>query len=315
MKPTPRYGVYDLYWQFAAKRQAIFEQRLQGSLPPWTDDPILQTYKFCNVYRAADRVSQYLIRSVIYTDEQVEPADKIFQIVMFRTYSKIETWDALLRKLGASPKLKDLESGRLKQAFDEIKTEQGGLYTSAFILCANKAFGHDEKHHNYIGLFKQMFLEDNAAQKILHIESLEVLVKYLQSFPLIGPFMAYQIAIDLNYADFVGFDEDDYTQAGPGAQRGIAKAFTDKSGLTDAEIIQWMVKNQAHEFARLGLEFKRLFGRPLKAIDCQNLFCEFDKYCRVARPELASNRSRIKAKFVENTQPIPYFFPPKWNLN
>ena len=136
---VPRVGVYDLYWQFAAKRQAIFEKRLKGATPPWTDDPILQTYKFCNVYRAADRVSQYLIRSVIYTDEQMSAADKLFQIVMFRTFSKTETWDALLQRLGESPKLKQLKSGALERALDEIKTERGGLYTSAFILCANKA--------------------------------------------------------------------------------------------------------------------------------------------------------------------------------
>ena len=34
----------------------------QGPEGPWTEDPILDRYKFCNTYRAADRVSQYLIR-------------------------------------------------------------------------------------------------------------------------------------------------------------------------------------------------------------------------------------------------------------
>ena len=62
--------VFDTYWRFAARRQSLFHRRVVGSLPPWTDDPILKFYRFTNVYRAADRVSQYLIRHVLYEGEQ-----------------------------------------------------------------------------------------------------------------------------------------------------------------------------------------------------------------------------------------------------
>jgi hypothetical protein len=56
-------------------------------------------------------------------------------------------------------------------------------------------------------------------------------------------------------------------------------------------------------------------GRPLHAIDCQGLFCETDKYCRQAAPELASARKRIKAWFTPTPEPIRLFFPPKWGIN
>src|SRR5207237_6795227 len=62
-KPTI---VYETYWRFAFERQEIFLKRARGEAPPWTHDPILQKYKFTNVYRACDRVSQYLIQEVIY---------------------------------------------------------------------------------------------------------------------------------------------------------------------------------------------------------------------------------------------------------
>jgi hypothetical protein len=77
----------------------------------------------------------------------------------------------------------------------------------------------------------------------------------------------------------------------------------------------WMVERQAEEMDRLGLPFQGLYGRPLHAVDCQGLFCETDKYCREAVPELASARSRIKARFAQNTTPIGLFFPPKWGIN
>lgn len=62
--------VFDTYWRFAAERQEVFFRRLSGSAPPWTEDPVLRAFRFTNVYRAADRVSQYLIRRVIYEGPQ-----------------------------------------------------------------------------------------------------------------------------------------------------------------------------------------------------------------------------------------------------
>ena len=77
----------------------------------------------------------------------------------------------------------------------------------------------------------------------------------------------------------------------------------------------WMCENQSDEMQRLGLPFQGLFGRPLHAIDCQGLFCETDKYCREAVPELASARSRIKARFNQSTAPLRLYFPPQWGVN
>lgn len=312
--PRPRRGVYELYWGFASKRQAIYESRLQGAARPWTDDRILATYKFCNVFRAADRVSQYMISDVACAPEKQEYADRLFQIIAFRTFSNIDTWDGVRAYLKRQPIVDDLHSGAFVEALEWVKARNGGLYTGAFILCANKAFGFDQKHKNHAALFKHMFVDQRLDRKVAAANSLEQIVEALQSFPLMGPFMAYQTAIDINYSSLVGFSENDYTQAGPGALRGLKKAFEDLGDYTPSDAILWMTENQAAEFARLGLPFYGLFGRPLHAIDCQGLFCELDKYCREAVPELASNRSRIKARFSPSAQPLTLTFPPKWGL-
>ncbi|MFZ5685711.1 MAG: nucleotide kinase domain-containing protein [Pseudomonadota bacterium] len=306
--------MYELYWTFAARRQAAFEKRLAGEPAPWSDDPILQTYKFCNVFRATDRVSQYMIRNVAYAADAGEFQDRLFQIVAFRTFSNIATWESLRCQFGEAPKLVHLRSPRFEAALDRAKTDNGGLYTGAFILCASKAFGFDEKHRNHVALFKHMFFEQDLAARIRGANSLEAVVGLLQGFPLMGPFMAYQTAIDLNYSDILDFSENDYTQAGPGALRGLKKAFLTLGDFKPSEAIQWMVDRQADEFARLGLPFRGLFGRWLHAIDCQGLFCELDKYCREAAPHLASNRSRIKARFSPSPDPMPLYLPPKWGL-
>lgn len=55
-------------------------------------------------------------------------------------------------------------------------------------------------------------------------------------------------------------------------------------------------------------------GRPLQLIDCQNLFCETDKYARVAHPDVAGRRSRIKQIFAPTASRIEHRYPPKWGL-
>lgn len=310
----PRPGAYELYWKFAYERQKAFEARARGDKGPWTDDPILQTYKFCNVFRAADRVSQYMIRDVCYNPEPSVPDDRLFQIVAFRMFSSIATWDSIQDYLGRAPIINDLASGRFEQALEQAREQNGKLYTNAFILCATNAYGQTKKHLNHIELFKDMFVNQGLGQKILNAASLKEIYDYLHTFPLMGDFMSYQTAIDINYSDLVNFSENEFTKAGPGALRGIKKVFESIGNHTPEEVIMWMVEHQDEEFKRLGYEFTGLFGRKLHAIDAQGLFCETDKYCRQALPELASARVRIKTKFTENPNPVELFFPPKWHL-
>jgi hypothetical protein len=313
--PVPRPQAYDLYWYFASERQQIYERRVAGRLRPWTNDPILQSFKFCSVFRAADRVSQYLIRDVAYSDEQCSVDDRLFQIVAFRLFSKVETWLTVTRFLGEPPRIDHLKSDSFIQALEYAKQANGGLYTGAFILCANNAYGRSLKHLNHVELLRHMFLRDNLAVRLKSARSLREIYDLLHEYPLMGDFMSYQIAIDLNYSEFINFSEDEFTRPGPGALRGIRKVFQDLGDYTPEQIVHWMVERQDQEFRRLGLRFDGLWGRALHAIDCQGLFCETDKYCREAIPELRSARKRIKAKFVASNERIQLFFPPKWSLN
>jgi hypothetical protein len=311
--PQPRPQVFDAYWEFAAERQRIYMRRLAGQTAPWTDDPVLDTYKFCNAYRAADRVSQYLIRKVIYADRTYGPKDQLLRIVLFRLFSRPATWE-LLTSANGDVTNETLENGSLATTLDEAHAAGRKLYTGAFILCATRAFGHERKHRNHLALLEQMMRPNGLIRAVARASSLGDLYEALREYPLIGPFMAYQLAIDINYSELCDFDESERSVAGPGAHRGIAKCFGDRGGWSEEEVILWTTERQEAEFERLGIDFPSLFGRRLQAIDIQNLFCEVDKYARVAFPDLKSNRTRIKARF-KPTGPLPEpFFPPKWDL-
>ena len=249
--PVPRPRIYDLYWYFASERQRMFARRVAGDPGPWTDDPILREFKFCNVFRAADRVSQYMIRDVCYHDEPCTDEDRLFQIVAFRTFSKTATWRTARDFLGRYPVLDDLADGALPSALDHARTSNGGLYTGAFILCATDAYGQSAKHRNHVELFRHMFLHDQLGAKLLETKSLREVYELLHGYPLMGDFMSYQTTIDLNYSALLDFSENEFTQAGPGALRGIKKCFEDLGDYTPAEIVLWMTERQDEEFADL----------------------------------------------------------------
>jgi hypothetical protein len=312
--PEPRPEVLDAYWHLAAERQRILFRRLAGQPGPWTHDPILASYKFCNAYRASDRVSQYLIRDVIYTDGCYSAEDQLLRIVLFRLFSKPATWE-LLCAAHEDVTCADFSVDGYGTTLDDAFAAGQKLYTAAFILCATRAYGHERKHRNHLALVEHMLGPGGLPCSVARATSLRDVYEALLQFPLIGSFMAYQLAIDINYSELCDFSETEYTTAGPGARRGIVKCFTDTDGWDDQRIIAWMTERQHDEFARLHIDFPSLYGRPLQAIDIQNLFCELDKYARVAFPSLRSNRTRIKARFSP-TGPVPApFYPPKWRLD
>lgn len=315
MEPSVRRAVHDTYWRLAAERQQIFERRARGEQGPWTADPILARFKFCNSYRASDRVSQYLIARVIYDPaaRDLEPEDVFLRIVLFRLFSKESTWEALEQATGGVRRA-TLDPALLGDVLDRLR-QRGAIYTSAFILCAHDAYGQPSKHRNHLALVSEMFKPRRLGRQLARARSLRQVYEALRGWPLIGAFMGYQLAIDLNYSDRLEFSEDEFTVAGPGAVRGLKKVFSDFAGHTPEQLIMRMVERQEQEFEHLSLPWGGLFGRRLHAIDCQGLFCETDKYSRQAFPELKSNRVRIKQAFRPAPAPLPLFYPPKWNLN
>jgi len=308
-----RQEVYDLYWYFAYERQNIFWKKLNGESAPWTNDPILREYKFCNSYRVNDRVSQYLLKNVIYNGKKYSDEDMLFRIILFKLFNKESTWELLLENFD------DITLGGFdveKYSMVLEKAISGGIkiYNDAYISCANKAFGYDRKHDNHLALLNKMFNIDKIQTKILKCKTMGEAFNIIKGYPLIGNFMAYQLVTDINYSDVVNWRENEFTVAGPGSLRGIKKCFIDRGNLSNEDIIKYMYEHQDEEFKRLNLPFKRIGNRKLQLIDIQNIFCELDKYCRQALPDLKSNRTKIKKKYSAKANKIDYIYPPKWNI-
>lgn len=305
--------VFDTYWRFAAERQAAFLRRVEGLPWPWTDDPVIRAYRFTNVYRAADRVSQYLIRHVLYEGLQSEE-EVFFRALLFKLFNRIQTWE-LLESAVAPITWAAFDHERYSRVLDASMDSGKSLYSAAYIM-PSPSFGDCRKHRNHLHLLEHM-MRDGAPRRVAKAASLAEVFGVLRSYPSIGEFLAYQFAIDLNYSDMIDFSESEFVVAGPGARSGIRKCFRNQAGYSDADVIRAVRDAWEGEFSRRGLVFRTLWGRPLQLIDCQNLFCEVDKYARVAHPEFigTSGRVRIKQQFKANNDPLPQWYPPKWGLN
>jgi hypothetical protein len=308
--------VYDTYWRFACERQEIYFRKIDGSPSPWTEDTILGAYRFTNAYRAADRVSQYLIRRVIYSKgECVDPDEILFRVLLFKFFNRIETWELLEHELcsvrWSAFSFKEYDR-ILTRAIDSGKR----IYSAAYIMPVCNAYADGRKHRSHLRLIEKM-VRDGMAQRLTVANQMADVFNILRTYPMLGDFLAFQFTIDLNYSALTDFSEGEFVLPGPGARDGLRKVFVDPGGYTDADLVRYVADRQEEEFARCGLRFRSLWGRRLQLIDCQNLFCEVDKYARIRHPNVLglSGRMRIKQKYNSNgSSPAPWF-PPNWKLN
>ena len=125
---------YDYWWRFACERQEVYYRRLRGEAAPWTDDPVLGQYRFTNAYRAADRVSQYLIKNVIYSEGLPQsPNEVVFRVLLFKLFNRIETWEALRGDL-STVALADDPFARIDAILAGELAAGRPIYSAAYIM-------------------------------------------------------------------------------------------------------------------------------------------------------------------------------------
>jgi hypothetical protein len=317
---------FESYWRFAAERHGIYLKRLKGEPPPWTADRILQASKFTNSFRVLDRVSQYLLKEVIYKPELPTTIQEVtFRVLLFKMFNSIPAWEVLVQTFG-TPTWAEFDQAAYAKALGDAWNGGKGkgveIWNLAYVQNQNYRTDLPTKHQRYLALVEEM-MDDRIDERLQGPQTYEQAFNILRHYPLHRQrFLPMQHLTDLNYSPVIDFDENDFVVAGDGAVRGIRKCFGLPSvSVQEAQsIIYQFVDEQEVYFKELGHEPVTLFGRRLHAIDVQNVFCETDKYARVAHPQLKLNKDdveRIKQAFEpvdDGSLPLP-FLPPKWNIN
>ena len=266
----------------------------------WTQDVILQKYFFCNTYRVLDKVCQYIIKEVIEKGLQ-DPVEVVFRVVLFNLFTKIETWELLVRSLGPLTWKRYDRDGYLK-VLSGAFNRGTSLYTGAFIKPAPR-FGYAENYYNHL-CFLEVLMENEFPNKLLAAPYMADVFEYLISFPSMGKFSAYQLMLSLSYTNVLNFHCNDFVITGPGSISGLKKIFGRSMNEDFAiEVMRYLVKTQDQHFKRLGLEFSGLGPKklPMDVSDIEHTLCEVDKYCRAAHPQLKGKRIHITRSFDSST--------------
>ena len=166
--PVPDKRILYYYFYFMQERMNIFWKKCDNHVLYLTEDPILKEYKFTNVYRACDRVSQYLINHVIYKDiNRYTPEDVLLRILVFKIFNKIETWDYLERKYGDIC-IEHFDVGEICRLLSTRQID-GPIFNNAYIMTgSHHRYNYlPSKHAKWLQMVKDEFIGQGVVDKIL----------------------------------------------------------------------------------------------------------------------------------------------------
>jgi len=202
----------DTFWNFVRAREEIRVRRLAGQKPPWTDDPILQKFHFCNVQRKHDHGTWwYMVNIVPAANATIR--DLIFRTVLYRLVNNV-TWFQQVGIFG-------LKGWKKKGGYWPRRVSRAPQpYSLAYPMAL--ASGKGSHLEVVVRALDQMTKPEplnSLARMSQHGEDLGAFHEKLQRIDGVGPFIALQIYRDLFLAESLpNMDEESFIHLGPGAQ-------------------------------------------------------------------------------------------------
>ena len=283
------------YWQ--KERESIRLQKEESKLPPpWTDDPILQEFKFCQVFREDDRTTRWFRTHI--REPLSNSSDVIMATIIFRWFNFIPTGRTLIEN--------DLLVNWDGDKAIKLITEQPQWITGSYII---KTPNGMDKVTGVVDCINNLWAEKTWLIKRLEfdkgegISSLKSAWTLLTQYPYMGPFMAYEVVTDLRHTYVLDEATDIMTwaNAGPGAMRGLNRLtgrpldFSHRSHDWNKE----MQELYAIVVDRLPPHITMRNDRLYELRDIEGGLCEFDKYSRILKGE-----GRTRSIYKQNDLPI-----------
>ena len=263
---------------YMIERHSIYERRAEGQPYPWTEDPILNEYSFCNVYRELDRVTIWIREN--WREPYADHPNLPFAMAMARQIN----WPDTLEEIGFPEhwnpeRIKAIMQGRLNR--------KEKVYTGAYMLTGT--LGGTKVEQTIDKILTPLY---EMPPRIIN-NSLEETWKRYLPYPGFSGFMAYEVVTDLRHTKHLENAEDIMTWAnpGPGAKRGLNR-------IHGRELEKNIPKKQLISEMKQLLDLCNMAPLPLEMRDIEHCLCEFDKYERV-RLGQGKPRAKYKPKIQE----------------
>ena len=272
------------FLSFVQARHEAYVNRQAGLNPPWTDDPIVASYKFTNVFRILDWGSQFLMKELV--DPELTSREQLMRCFLYRHTGMWEAWEFFEAMEGYMPSLEPLLDGTLLKVWKEFRNANDGrFFTKAYLVYPQSNTPGTDKLESIVDLTARLFDPDSKWDIVPHFLELhtpEKQFRWLCAQKGVGSFMASQVLTDWGYTPQCGRDiEEEFDACGPGAING-ARALSPKGKVGDT--LRW-ARDAIRNLPNLDLN-----GRIPSLRDAQNTLCEASKMFRYAEKPLTTKR-------------------------
>lgn len=282
--------------EFMVRREQLRRKKEEGGPPPWTDDPILQRFKFTNVKRLHDRTTRAF--KSIYDGHRDRPTtEQFYNAALFRWFGTIN----FAQEIGWQSKFSKLN---IQRAAERLRKRGENIFTGAYVI---SNFGKPGLKEDIIadileGAWDARQLIVDTAQGTNSWRHTYDVLKTVKGFKGSG-FMSKEVLQDCILMPMLEncTDRDTWTPVGPGARRGLnrimGRDYDARLAESQAiqECLQLTLAVQVHHWP--------FDDMALSAHDIQFQLCEYDKMMRVklgqGRPRSIYDADKAYARMQE----------------
>lgn len=259
------------FLDFVAERHSIWEKRQIGESQPWTNDVVLRSRKFTNVFRLLDPGSQFVINHLV--EPGVGAGDYLMRCFLYRHTNLPSAWYALAAEFGGMPRIENLDD--VREFWHDYKADGNRVFSGAYMIYPQSSTPGTDKIDSILDLTIRLFRDERIFNPFMLAQTQAEKFAVLRANKGVADFMSMQILTDFGYD--TDFRENEFVVPGPGARKGAAAL-----GMDADEAIRWGWET-IHETEGQPLIWgSGNRGHFLSQMDIQNCLCEFSKYVRFA---------------------------------
>lgn len=276
------------FFATARERHSIYLKRLNGRPRPWTEDPVLRHWRFCNVHRELDRTTAWLREFITDPLWNADPRKTVEAVIAFRWFNRIETGE----------RIKDLLLG-------EWNTEEARrrlvnvepVVSGAYIIIGKQGMSKMDGVLWCIDYARQQL--PSLLPEGTYWPTLKASWESLKTLPYAGKFIAYEFVTDLRWTRVLkdASDINTWASAGPGCGRGLGWVVNGhgyapfRYGTQRDQDAMLVVMRELLEMSR-DTKYWPDYYPEWEMREVEHWACEFDKYKRAQRGD------RMKRRFA-----------------